>query len=104
MLESTTLTLPDEIPGIGPYNLERPKFASCCLPDPAERRLWLHWHSRRHELPSNLSVEPNARRCLYRVTSLMTSIPRRFQSDPKRPIGSFPGHSCRPAVTRLLLT
>src|SRR5260370_31170460 len=103
--KTTNWTLPDEIPGMGSYNLEVPNFGLCCSRGRAETRLSPNWHSRRHELQSNLSVEPNDHRpCVYRATPLMTSTPRHFQPNPRRPSGSSPECRCRPPGPCLRLT
>src|SRR5947208_1814521 len=102
---TTSRILPNEIPGMGSYNLGVPNFGLCCLRGRAETRLSPNWHSRRHELQSNLSVEPNDHRpCVYRATPLMTSTPRHFPPDPRRPSGSSPECRCRPPGPCLRLT
>src|SRR2546422_1676524 len=102
---TTRLILPDEIPGMDFYNLEQPKFGWCCLRGRAETRLSPNWHSRHRESQSNPSVEPNAPRYrLYRARPSMTSTPKHFPPDPKRPSGSFPERRCRPPVPCLRLT
>ena len=102
---TTSLISPDEIPDMGSYNLEVPNFGLCCLRGRAETRLSPSWHSLHPELQSNLSVEPNDHRpCVHRATPSMTSTPRHFPPDPKRPRRSFPVRRCRPAGKRLRLT